>query len=325
MGDEFGTVNVKRGERSREIEALRQQYGHHRDALTRMVADAPTELLAKEYQRLIRELDNSLRKLDELEGRAPGGLDEETLPGTVPGVHPVPPGAGAGAGAAGAGAFAGAASASGGAAASAPRTAAGDRPLAPPPNTGAYAPPSATPANPQSRVAMIVVAAIVVLALIGWLIYRASSDRRHPAPIAGTAPTAIETVGTNPNPPAEPIAPPAGTAPAATADAGSGGGSIQITPTSADYGTIRKGTRAVRPFEVVNRGTEPIEIAVSRSTCRCLFYEYRGKILPKKKETITVAIDGARATAGPLNETVKVTLKNDPSVAASFNITAKIR
>lgn len=302
MSDDFGTVNVKRGERSREIEALRQQYGHHRDALTRMVADAPTELLAKEYQRLIRELDSSLRKLDELEGRAPSAADDETLPGTAPGVHPVPPGAGAAAFAGGSGA----ATAAG--ATTAPRTAAGDRPLAPPPNAGAYPPPVAGPANPQSRVALIVVAAVVVLAIIGWLIYRASSDRRNPVPIAGTAPTAVETVGTNPNPPAEPIAPPAGTATAATAESG---GSISISPASADYGTIRRGTRAVRQFDVTNSGTAPIDITVGRSTCRCLFYDYREKVPAKGKETITVTIDGARVKGNSLNETVKVTSKKD--------------
>src|SRR3954451_8040580 len=69
MSDDFGTVNVRRGERGKEIEAVRQQYRHHRDALVRMVADAPTEHLAAEYQRLIRDIDASIVKLDEIEGR----------------------------------------------------------------------------------------------------------------------------------------------------------------------------------------------------------------------------------------------------------------
>src|SRR5215218_5968275 len=120
MSDDFGTVNVKRGERSKEIDALRQQYGHHREALMRMVADAPTELLAKEYQRLVRELDNSLRKLDELEGRTAVEGSDETMRETDPEIHPMPP--------------ARPATASGATAASAaPRTNAGDRPLAAPP------------------------------------------------------------------------------------------------------------------------------------------------------------------------------------------------
>jgi hypothetical protein len=302
MSDDFGTVNVKRGERSKEIEALRQQYGHHRDALTRMVADAPTELLAKEYQRLIRELDVSLRKLDELEGRVPGEEPDETQRGTDPEIHPIPapvsPPASTGP--------------------ATPRTAAGDRPLAPPPQAAGYTAPAG--ANPQSRVVLIVIVAAIALGIIGWLIYRASSDRRQPSPIAGTGPSAIETVGTNPAPPApEPIAPPAGLVPAG------GAGGITVAPASADYGTIRKGTRAVRQFDVTNTTTAPIAITVGRSTCRCLFYDYRENVPAKGKETITVTIDGARVKGSALNETVKVTSKKDPSVSATFDVTAAIR
>ena len=67
MSDDFGTVNVKRGDRAREIEVLRQHYKVHRDTLTQMVPDAPTEHLAAEYKRLIADIDASIRKLDELE------------------------------------------------------------------------------------------------------------------------------------------------------------------------------------------------------------------------------------------------------------------
>src|ERR1051326_4810410 len=81
MSDDFGTVNARRGDRAREIEVLRQHYRGHRDALSRLVADAPTEQLAAEYQRLIAGIDDALRKLDELEGR----------PATQPGSRPVPP------------------------------------------------------------------------------------------------------------------------------------------------------------------------------------------------------------------------------------------
>src|SRR5512138_265563 len=80
MSDDFGTVNVRRGDRAREIEVLRQHYRGHRDALSRLAADAPTEQLAAEYNRLIAGIDDALRKLDELEGR----------PTTQPGSRPVP-------------------------------------------------------------------------------------------------------------------------------------------------------------------------------------------------------------------------------------------
>ena len=81
MSDDFGTVSVKRGDRARELEVMRQRYRAHREALQRMVADAPTDHLATEYQRLIGDLDASLAKLDELEGRS----------GTVTPPPPPPP------------------------------------------------------------------------------------------------------------------------------------------------------------------------------------------------------------------------------------------
>src|SRR6202011_5820659 len=69
MPEEFGTVNLKQGTQQREIELLRRHYRAHRDALSRMIGDAPSEHLAAEYQRLISEIDMAVRKLDELEGK----------------------------------------------------------------------------------------------------------------------------------------------------------------------------------------------------------------------------------------------------------------
>src|SRR5436190_18530250 len=66
--DDFGTVNVRRGERTREIEVMREHYRRHREALAAMMAEAPTEHLANEYRRLLADIDGSLTKLDELEG-----------------------------------------------------------------------------------------------------------------------------------------------------------------------------------------------------------------------------------------------------------------
>ena len=71
MSDDFGTLNVRRGERSREIEILRGHYLRHREALVAMIEDSPTEHLAHEYQKIVVELDRSLTKLDELEGVTP--------------------------------------------------------------------------------------------------------------------------------------------------------------------------------------------------------------------------------------------------------------
>jgi len=102
---------------------------------------------------------------------------------------------------------------------------------------------------------------------------------------------------------------------------------LKVTPLLADYGVIRKGTRAVRQFDLVNGGSTPITIQVSRSACRCLFYEYNGKtkVPPKGKERITVTVDGAKAAAGSLRETLSVTAKEDPSATAQFTVQAVIR
>src|ERR1700756_4303153 len=73
--DDFGTVNVKRGDRAREIEILRQNYRAHRDALVQMAREAPSEQLATEYQRLIRSIETSLARLNDLERTGPVSED----------------------------------------------------------------------------------------------------------------------------------------------------------------------------------------------------------------------------------------------------------
>src|SRR6478609_7634910 len=156
MADDFGTVNVKRGDRAREIEVLRQHYRTHRDALVRMVPDAPTEQLAAEYQRLIASIDASMRKLDELEGKG-------TASGTV--AVPTP-------------AFA---------ETQRMGTAPGNRPLVssePVTDHGitSYDGPVDRPSNNGSRMLLMLLIAVAVLGIIGWLIWRASSDKKKNTP-----------------------------------------------------------------------------------------------------------------------------------------------
>jgi len=268
MSDDFGTVNMRRGERAREIELLRQHYRQHRDALTKLLSEAPTEHLAGEYQRLIGDIDIALAKIDEIEGHAP----------TVP---PPPP-----------------------------QTPAMNRPLVTPPLPvveTATAPSNAS----NARLLLIVVAGIVVLAIIGYLIYRASGDR-HPVITETSATTATSTI--------EPVTPaPATAATPAAANA------LSIAPAILDYATIRKGTRATRQAEVTNNSSEPVKVKVTRSQCKCLYYEYKDTIAPKAKETITVTVDGAKAKAGTLTERIDVTSVKDPSMTASFQISATIK
>lgn len=260
MSDDFGTINVTRGERARELEVLRQHYRQHREALARMVADAPTEHLATEYQRLIAEIDRALGKLSELEGGAAVPPPPRSPVVTTPELRREP-----------------------------------ELPVGEP--------------EPRSRVPLILAAALIVLGVIGWLIWKASSDRGEGGAIVETDTSA--TVSTAPDTAIEEPPPP----PSALA----------ATPASHDYGVIRKGTRAVRQFEITNSSDEPLSVDVARSSCRCLYYEYAPVIPPKAKETLTVTVDGAKAKAGELREVVKITKKTDPTVSATVEVNATIQ
>lgn len=292
MSDDFGTVNIKRGDRAREIEVLRQQYRTHRESLSRLIADAPTEALAGEYQRLIAGIDSSLRKLDELEGR--GGTAEDfaetqrvsTSPGMRPLTTATPP---------------------------------PPPPPAQPSTVGHYVEPAPEPAGTGTRMVLIVAGGIIVLGIIGWLIWRASSERRAKS---GSITETTSTSSTAAAGTESPIAP----APSLTETTGTtAAGVLKIVPALHDYGVIRKGTRSVHQFDITNSGASPIDIQVARSTCKCLFYEYNGHLAPKKKESITVTVDGAKAKPGALEEQIAVTAKRDPLISATFTVRATIK
>ena len=81
----------------------------------------------------------------------------------------------------------------------------------------------------------------------------------------------------------------------------------------------------MRQFRLTNNSDQILPIQIARSTCRCLYYEHVGSIAPHAKETLTVAIDGARAKRGALHETVHVSSKKDPAVNATFDVGATIK
>ncbi len=263
--NEFGTVNVRRGDRTREIDVLRQRYNRHRETLAALAADAPSEHLATEYARLIRDVDNAIGKLGELEGRKPGDTQPiKTEPGT--------------------------------------------RPLVTPP--GMIMPDASDSADSGTalpRVALIIGAGVLVLVLIGWLMWRASGPAVPAASRTVTAPV-TETAKNLPVTPApKPVVAP-----------------LNIEPATQDYGTIRKGTRAVRQFQVVNNSDQTVSLKVDRSVCRCLYYEY-GKVPAHGRETLTVTIDAGKARRGALHESLTVSTKKDPAVKARFEVTGTIK
>jgi len=269
MSDDFGTVNFSRGERSRQIEVTRQQYLRHREALESMIADAPAEHLVSEYRRLIAEIDASLLKLDDLEGGPPA-------PGAPSPYAYDSPHAG-----------------------SETERDPGFRPLV----TTAL---PDSDFDPRSRLPLILVVAVVALAGIGWLIWRASSN--HPTDSAVVEDTA-----------------PATAAPVPTATHAEELVGLTVSPPSQDYGVIRKGTRATRQFAIANHTGQTVTINLARSACRCLYYEYAPRVGPEGKVPVTVTVDGARATTGDLRETIRVTSKPDPAAGTSLDVIATIR
>jgi hypothetical protein len=275
-------VNVRRGDRAREIEVIRTQYKRHRDALTSMIADAPTDHLATEYQRLIVELDMSLAKLNELEtptlsGALPPRTNADTQPMSI-------------------------------------KSEPGRRPLVTTPVADYEALPEEPAKGNRSLLMAIILAGLVVLGVLGWLMWR-SADERPSTPIVDEqqTETAVSAV-----PDDTTIAPvrPVETAPA---------GGLKIEPSAQDFGIIRRGTRAVRQFELSNTTEQPITITLVRSTCRCLYYSHAPVVPPRGKETITVTIDAARVKAGSIRETIKVSAKSDPKIATALTVSATIR
>lgn len=261
MSDDFGTVNLRRGDRTREIEVLRQ----HRESLVKMLA----------------EVDQQLR---ELELTAPP-------PPPPPASHPTHP------------ALRGY---------EAPEGPVASREIVN--TTRDYEDTGGVNPGSGMRAVLILAVALVALVLIGWLIWRGSSNRSATTSTVVEESTAVDTTDTAPATVVE-----SETNPAATTAA------LTIRPSSQDYGLVRKGTRTTRQYEIANTTDEPLSIALARSACRCLYYEHAPVIPPKAKESITVTVDGAKAKAGTLRESIRVTAKSDPSVETTFDVIATVQ
>jgi hypothetical protein len=272
MSDDFGTINVSRGERAREIEVQRERMRRHRETLESLIADAPDERFGQHYARLIRELDAASAKLAELEGGPAGPPPPDRLR----------------------------------AAATEPAM----RPLITTPQHDDAALADRRPGEPVWRILLILAAAFAGLAFLGWLIWRAShrgEGDRPPAVEATTTTMSTATTETS----------------AATSPPPQIAGLV-VSPPEQNFGVVRKGTRVVRKFTLRNETDEPVSIKVARSACRCLYYQYAPVIPPKNQETLTVTIDGAKAKAGELRESLPIA-SGDPSVSATVTVTATVR
>jgi hypothetical protein len=290
--DEFNTINVGRQQMARELELLRQRYLGHRETLVRLEADAPSEELAARYRALQQEIDDAVHKLGELASGEPAVKRTQPASGRIPAmVAPV------------------AAATASAATPSTPSTTSSiaDRPLHTSTRTST---PSSTPEpivepEDKKRLIYIVTAAALMLMILALLIWR---SRRND----GATPVVEET-------PAAAV-----TATEAPVESVADSGVLSVNPASHDFGTIRKGTRAVRQFRVENSSDQPVAVSIDRSTCRCLWFDFDSSIPAKSSSILAITVDGAKAKAGALEETVTIKNKGDADDSTTIRLMAKI-
>lgn len=159
------------------------------------------------------------------------------------------------------------------------------------------------------RALAIVLIGFLVVALSGYFFWRYLQGR----PAGRSDPAAATVSSTSPEETAtlREIAP----EPAA---------GFTIAPPSQDFGRIRRGTRATRQFELTNNTDAEIPLNVSRSNCKCLWFEFVA-LPPGGSSTLTVTIDATRAPKGTLRETVTVWSKTDQKVSENLEVTAVIQ
>lgn len=159
----------------------------------------------------------------------------------------------------------------------------------------------------RTRLFLIPLIGLLVLGLLGFFVWRSFNKREKATDLIVEAPAATIT-------PIEPevVEPPKPTSP------------LAITPASQEFGTIRRGTRATRQFELTNRSASLVTFKVARSSCRCVYYEHLDKLEPRGKSSLTVTVDGGRAKRGLIQETIEVRDKTSNQPLGSFGIVATI-
>ncbi|HXI14278.1 MAG TPA: DUF1573 domain-containing protein [Thermoanaerobaculia bacterium] len=287
--DDWGTVNIKSTKgTAREVAALRKRYEEQREILAQLAADAPSDHLAREYMRVMADVEASLARLDSLES------SDTTIY-----ARPVPP--------------------------TAERPAPVERPqpewsssaTAGSDAVGDFAPTETeTHSVDKTRAFMFSVIGVVLLAAFGFYAWRSmsGSDKERPRIVEqrDNDVPARETPVT-----VEPAA-----SPAASPDASAG--PLTIKPDSHDFGTIRKGTRATRQYDLTNGSDSDLVLKVSRSGCRCMYYEYVDKLPANGNSNLTVTVDGGKAKKGELRETIEIKAKTGDTSYGSIEVVAQI-
>lgn len=285
--DDVSTVSYRKEKVTKEFELLKARYESHRVTLEQLITDSPTETLAGRYADVMMEVDSAIRKLEELQN--PPANRPATHPGgaVLPGVAlPVTKPS------------------------LTPPSSAGSKPLHRPVSDHGSAQAARPGSNPdRPRLLSIVLVGVVVLAVLGWLAWTLLG-KMGGADKATVASTETVTDST------------ASSSAVATETAES---TLTIDPETADYGVVKKGTRVAKSFTVRNNGDAPLTLDISRSTCRCIWFDMDGPVPPQSTRQLGVIVDGARTKAGKLEETITIRAKEQPDLETTLTVSAEVR
>jgi hypothetical protein len=167
------------------------------------------------------------------------------------------------------------------------------------------APPLEEPPRRGLSTVLVVLAALFIIGVIGLFAWNWIRGEGDPASRAAI----VEPSDGEPMIEPDPVTPEA---------------ALSANPDQQSYGDLRRGTRAVRQFEIANHTDQTLPISVLRSDCRCLWFEYADTIPPRGTTTLTVTVDGAKAPAGTLRETVQIVTKTDPPETIAVEVVAEI-
>jgi hypothetical protein len=298
--EEWSDREIDRGAAlDREVERLRSVYRDHAETLSKLASSSPSKQLARRYQELIADINKAIVGLDEVDPDviARRSAERPIVPAEPAPAHPpVPP----------------------------PAPSAADRRQESPAHHdpperpilsstySASAPAAGEEEGTLLRIVLIIGLAIVLLGVLALFVWKFSGDR---TPATAEKPAAPAPVAAPP-PKEEPVTP----APEPKPES-----ALSVTPQQQDFGTIEKGSSAVRTFELANRGKVAITLELSRSKCRCLWYDPPKNLSAGGRGTLTVRLDGSRAPAGPLAESVEITGKGHRDALAVIEINADVK
>jgi hypothetical protein len=285
----------------RELESLRQRYHDHRRSIRHLLQTAPDARLAARYERMLEEIQRSVDQLDLLDKEPfPEDADDvanpaipEPTPHLPPATPAVPPRKG--------GEFDTIAARPGKAPFDQAEFDAGSRSWKEPVVNDATLDQRVDrgPARWPWIVGLLLLALLAAGVLFFWL-----GEGDDPAVLDR------RVVEEDLPEPAEPAPPPS---------------LLTAEPASYDFGVIPKGNRSVHRFTIRNSSGQAVPISVSRSDCRCLWYDYPAQIPPNESVELSITVDGARASEGSLAETVRIESERLPEALATIELTAEIR